>query len=88
MADIESTLATLKEEMLQNLQFMIKNHFSMFYNDAVMQIKSNIKNREMKFEETKQEQEIRYQASTPSFIYLSSCFVLKIGDSDNDRNSI
>ena len=75
MADIESTLATLKEEMLQNLQFMIKNHFSLFYNDAVMQIKSNIKNREMKLEKTKQEQEKRHQASSLSFIYFSSCFI-------------
>ena len=71
MADRESTLATLKEEMLQNLQFMIKNHFSMFYNDAVMQIKSNIKNRETKLEETKKEQEKRHQASSlSSFISL------------------
>ena len=71
MADRESTLATLKEEMLQNLQFMIKNHFSMFYNDAVMQIKSNIKNREIKLEETKQEQEKRHQVSSlSSFISL------------------
>ena len=71
MADIESTLATLKEEMLQNLQFMIKNHFSMFYNDAVIQIKSNIKNRETKLEETKKEQEKRHQASSlSSFISL------------------
>ena len=75
MADIESTLATLKEEMLQNLQSMIKNHFSLFYNDAVMQIKSNIKNREMKLEKTKQEQEKRHQASSLSFIYFSSCFI-------------
>ena len=74
--------------MLQNLQFMIKNHFSLFYNDAVMQIKSNIKNREMKLEETKQEQEMRQQASSLSFIYFSSCFILKIGDRDNDRSTI
>lgn len=87
MADVESTLATLKEEMLQSLQFMINNHFSMFYNDGVMQIKSNIKNLEMKLEETKQEQEVRHQASSLSFIYFTSCFILKIGDSDNDRSS-
>ena len=75
MADIESTLATLKEEMLQNLQFMIKNHFSMFYNDAVMQIKSNIKNRETKLEETKKEQEKRHQASSlSSFLSLHVLF--------------
>ena len=67
---------------------MIKNHFSLFYNDAVMQIKSNIKNREMKLEETKQEQEMRQQASSLSFIYFSSCFILKIGDRDNDRSTI
>ena len=88
MADIESTLATLKEEMLQNLQFVIKNNFLLFYNDAVMQIKSNIKNREMKLEETKQEQEIRQQASSLSFIYFSLCFILKIVDRDNDRSTI
>ena len=84
MADIESTLVTLKEEMLQNLQFMIKNHFSKFYNDAVMQIKSNIKNREMKLEETKQGQEMRHQASSHLFLML----ILKIGDRDNDRSTI
>ena len=88
MADIESTLATLKEEMLQNLQFVIKNNFLLFYNDAVMQIKSNIKNREMKLEETKQEQEMRQQASSLSFIYFSLCFILKIVDRDNDRSTI
>ena len=88
MADIESTLASLKEEMLQNLQFMIKNHFSMFYNDAVMQIKSNIKNQEMKLEEAKQEQKKRHQASILSFIYYPSCFILKIGDRDNNRSTI
>ena len=88
MADIESTLATLKEEMLQNLQFVIKNNFLLFYNDAVMQIKSNIKNREMKLEETKQEQEMRQQASSLSFIYFSLCFILKIVDRNNDRSTI
>ena len=88
MADIESTLASLKEEMLQSLQFMIKCHFSKFYNDAVMQIKSNIKNWEMKLEEKKQEQEKRHQASSLSFIYYPSCFILKAGDRDNDRSTI
>ena len=76
MAGIESTLATLKEEMLQNLQFMIKNHFSIFYNDAVMQIKSNIKNREMKLEEIKQEQEMRHQASKVVHLSFISLHVL------------
>lgn len=88
MADIESTLATLKEEMLQNLQFVIKNNFLLFYNDAVMQIKSNIKNREMKLEETKQEQEMRQQTSSLSFIYFPSCFILKIGNWDNHGSTI
>ena len=90
MADIESNLATLKEEMLQNLQFLIKNHFLMFYNDAVMQIKSNIKNREAKLEEAKQEQEqeLRHQASSLSFIYFSSCFILKMGDRDSNSSTI
>ena len=88
MADIESNLATLKEEMLQNLQFLIKNHFLMFYNDAVMQIKSNIKNREAKLEEAKQEQEMRHQASSLSFIYFSSYFILKMGDRDSNSSTI
>lgn len=88
MADIESTLASLKEEMLQSLQFMIKCHFSKFYNDAVMQIKSNIKNREMKWDKTKREQEMRHQASSLSFIYFPSCFILKIGDWDNHGSTI
>ena len=61
MAGIESTLATPMEEMLQNLQF---------HNDAVMQIKSNIQNREMKLEETKQGQEMRHQASSHLFLFM------------------
>lgn len=86
MADIENTSVTLKEEMLQKV--MRKNHFSIFYNAAVMQIKSNIKNWEMKLEEKKQEQEKRHQASSLSFIYYPSCFILKAGDRDNDRSTI
>ena len=86
MADIENTSVTLKEEMLQKV--MRKNHFSIFYNAAVMQIKSNIKNREMKWDKTKREQEMRHQASSLSFIYFPSCFILKIGDWDNHGSTI
>ena len=86
MADIENTSVTLKEEMLQKV--MRKNHFSIFYNAAVMQIKSNIKNREMKWDKTKREQEMRQQASSLSFIYFPSCFILKIGDWDNHGSTI
>ena len=88
MADIENISASLKEEMLQNLPLMIKNHFSMFYNAAVMQIKSNMKNQEMRLDETKQEQEMRQQTSSLSFIYFPSCFILKIGNWDNHGSTI
>ena len=50
MVDIENTSVTLKEEMLQNLQVMGKNICSILYNAAAMQIKSNIKNQEMKWD--------------------------------------
>ena len=53
-----------------------------------MQIKSNMKNQEMKLDETKQEQEMRHQASSLSFIYFPSCFILKIGNWVNHGSTI
>ena len=48
---IDISLAALKEEMLQNLQLVVKNQFTKFYDDMVMQIRLSLKTQKIKLTE-------------------------------------
>ena len=48
---IDISLAALKEEMLQNLQLVVKNQFTKLYDDMVMQIRLSLKTQKIKLTE-------------------------------------
>ena len=48
---MDISLAALKEEMLQNLQVVVKNQFTNLYDDMVMQIRLSLKNQKAKLTE-------------------------------------
>ena len=48
---MDISLAALKEEMLQNLQLVVKNQFTNLYDDMVMQIRLSLKNQKAKLTE-------------------------------------
>ena len=52
---IDISFATLKEEMLRNLQLVVKNQFTKFYDDMVMQIRLSLNNQKIKLTELENE---------------------------------
>ena len=52
---IDISLAALKEEMLQNLQLVVKNQFTKLYDDMVMQIRLSLKTQKIKLTELENE---------------------------------
>ena len=48
---IDISLAALKEEMLQNLQLVVKNQFTKLYDDLVLQIRLSLKTQKIKLTE-------------------------------------
>ena len=48
---IDISFATLKEEMLRNLQLVVKNQFTKLYDDMVMQIRLSLNNQKTKLTE-------------------------------------
>ena len=52
---IDISFATLKEEMLRNLQLVVKNQFTKLYDDMVMQIRLSLNNQKIKLTELENE---------------------------------
>ena len=52
---IDISFAALKEEMLQNLQLVVKNQFTKLYDDMVMQIRLSLNNQKIKLTELENE---------------------------------
>ena len=52
---IDISFATLKEEMLRNLQLVVKNQFTKLYDDMVMQIRLSLNNQKIKLIELENE---------------------------------